>query len=78
MLLEHGPHQKRDLWPRDGQAVGQVAVYRRSVRAGERSVGEPRWPDRGPVQAPVAQQVLHRCEVCVVAAEDSPDQRLRM
>src|SRR4029453_10432030 len=74
-LLEHGQHEVGDVWPRDGQAVAYVAVYRGSVRAGERSVGEPRWPDRGPVQAPVAQQVLHCGEVAVVAAKESPDQR---
>jgi hypothetical protein len=53
-LLEHRQHQVRDVGPGDGQAVRRVAVYRGSVPAGERSVGQPRWSDRAPVQAPVA------------------------
>ena len=53
-LLEHGQHQVGDVWSGDDQAVAYVAVYRGPVCAGERSVGEAWWPDRGPVQAPVA------------------------
>jgi hypothetical protein len=34
-LSEHGQHHVRDVWPRDSQAVGQVAVYRGSIGAGE-------------------------------------------
>src|SRR4029453_12158075 len=74
-LLEHGEHHVGDISPRDDQAVAHVAVYRSSVCAGERSVDEPRWPDRGPVQTAAAQQVFHGGEVDVVAAKDSPDQR---
>src|SRR4029453_1120713 len=74
-LSEHGQRQVGDVWPRDGQAVAYVAVYGGPVCAGERSVGEPRWPDSGPVQASVAEQVFHGGEVGVEGAAESPAPR---
>ena len=76
-LLEHGQRQVRDIWPRNDHAVGKVAVYRRPVRPSERSVGQARWPDRSPVQAPVAQQVLHGGEVGVEGAKSRRIRGLR-
>src|SRR4029453_19044352 len=74
-LSEHGQYQVGYVWPRDEQAVAYVAVYRSPVRAGERSLGEPRWPDGGPVQAPVPQQVFHGGEVGIDGAKESSDER---
>jgi hypothetical protein len=62
-LLEHGQLQVRDVAPGDGQAVGQVAVYRRwyvpvsgpSVSRGGRIVVQSRMPSR------FGGRVIHSC-----------------
>jgi hypothetical protein len=62
-----------DVGPRHLPAAAAVLPVRRPVAAAQRLVGQPGRPDHGPVQAAVAQEVLHHREVGVVPAERRPD-----
>jgi hypothetical protein len=61
--------------PRHEEAAAEIPPRRRPVGAGQRPVGQPRRPDDGPVQAAVAQDVLHQGQVVVDVAERGDQQR---
>src|SRR5207302_3816045 len=74
-LPERAKHEMGDVGARNEEAAPQILPVRRAVGAGHGLVGQPWRSYDGPVQAAVAKEVLHQCEIGVVFPERSLDQR---
>src|SRR2546423_12827655 len=74
-LPERAKHEMGDVGARNEEAAPQILPVRRAVGAGHGLVGQPWRSYDGPVQAAVAQDVLHQGEIAAVVPGRSLVQR---
>src|SRR5262249_7290602 len=68
-VVDDPEHEVGDVSPRDQETAPKVVAVRGAVAAGAALVGETGRADDGPVEPAVAHDILHRCQVAVLAAE---------